>query len=79
MIWRIGCSKFSQQDAERFCASNNMVAISLDSRAKEDHFLGLVAQDRQRYFWTGGKVNNGNIRWPSGRRYNNVNWSNTGG
>ena len=38
------------------------VAVSLDSRAKEDHFLGLVAKDRQRYFWTGGKVNNGNIR-----------------
>merc|ERR1719367_22068 len=77
--WRIGCSKFAQQDAERFCASNNMVPISIDSRAKEDHFLGLVAKDRQRYFWTGGKVNNGNIRWPSGRRYNSVNWSNTGG
>ena len=30
--------------AERFCADNNMVAISLDSRAKEDHFLGLLAQ-----------------------------------
>ena len=56
-----------------------MVPISIDSRAKEDHFLGLVAKDRQRYFWTGGKVNNGNIRWPSGRRYNSVNWSNTGG
>lgn len=58
-----------------------MVAVSLDSRAKEDHFLGLVAQDRKRYFWTGGKMNlrNGSIRWPSGRRYNDVNWSNTGG
>merc|ERR1712012_388583 len=77
--WRVGCSKFTQSQAERFCADNNMVAVSLDSRAKEDHFLGLVAKDRQRYFWTGGKVNNGNIRWPSGRRYNNVNWSNTGG
>ena len=87
--WRVGCSKFTQSQAERFCADNNMVsfdwlltqilssdwsfyqvltsdwlqvAVSLDSRAKEDHFLGLVAKDRQRYFWTGGKVNNGNIR-----------------
>merc|ERR1712012_617936 len=57
--WRIGCSKFKQGDAERFCSQNGMRAISLDSRAKEDHFLGLIAKDRQRYFWTGGKVNNG--------------------
>ena len=77
--WRIGCSKFTQSAAERFCKDNKMRAISLDSRAKEDHFLGLVAKDRQRYFWTGGKVRSGNIRWPSGRRYNDVNWSNTGG
>lgn len=56
-----------------------MRGISLDSAAKEREFLGLVAKDRQRYFWTGGKVNRGNIKWPSGKRYNDVNWSNTGG
>ena len=56
-----------------------MRPISLDSPAKEKEFLGLVAKDRQRYFWTGGKVNNGNIKWPSGNTYNDVNWSNTGG
>jgi len=77
--WRVGCSKFTQSEGESFCRANGMRAISLDSSAKEREFLGLVAQDRQRYFWTGGKVNQGNIRWPSGRRYNNVNWSNTGG
>jgi len=77
--WRMGCSKFRQGDAERFCSQNGMRAISLDSRAKEDHFLGLIAKDRQRYFWTGGKVNNGKISWPSRKRYNDVNWSNTGG
>ena len=77
--WRLGCSKFTQSQAERFCKSNNMRAVSLDSRDKEDHFLGLVAKDRQRYFWTGGQVRNGRITWPSGRRYNDVNWSHTGG
>ena len=56
-----------------------MRAISLDSREKEDHFLGIVAKDRQRYFWTGGEVRKGRITWPSGKRYNDVNWSNTGG
>ena len=77
--WRLGCSKFTQSQAERFCKSNNMRAVSLDSRDKEDHFLGLVAKDRQRYFWTGGEVRNGQISWPSGKRYNDVDWSHTGG
>jgi len=78
--WRVGCSKFTQSEGEAFCRANRMRAISLDSPAKEREFLGLIAKDRQRYFWTGGKVNNGNgIKWPSGKRYNDVNWSNTGG
>jgi len=77
--WRVGCSKFTQSQGEAFCRANGMRPISLDSADKEDEFLGLIAQDRQRYFWTGGKVNRGNIRWPSGKRYNDVNWSHTGG
>jgi len=77
--WRVGCSKFTQSEGESFCRANGMKAISIDSSAKEREFLGLVAKDRQRYFWTGGKVNQGNIRWPSKKRYNDVNWSNTGG
>ena len=56
-----------------------MKPISIDSSAKEREFLGLVGRDRQKYFWTGGNVRGRNIRWPSGRRYNNVRWSNTGG
>ena len=56
-----------------------MKAISIDSSAKEREFTSLVRTDRQKYFWTGGKVNNGRITWPSGRRYNDVDWSNTGG
>merc|ERR1711975_176751 len=56
-------------EGEAFCRANGMQAISLDSSAKE----------RQRYFWTGGKVNGRNISWPSRKRYNDVNWSNTGG
>merc|ERR1712027_82921 len=81
--WQICDNKFTQDDAVNFCRANNMVPISIDSRDKENHFLGLLAQDRQRYFWTGGKVNGriprGKIEWPSGNSYNRVNWSNTGG
>jgi len=77
--WRIGCSSFTQSGAEAFCRANNMRPISIDSSAKEREFLNLVGRERQRYFWTGGKVRGRNISWPSGRKYNNVNWSNTGG
>jgi len=56
-----------------------MRPISIDSNAKEREFLNLVGRERQRYFWTGGKVRGKNISWPSGRSYNKVNWSNTGG
>ena len=56
-----------------------MKPISIDSSAKEREFLDLVGRERQKYFWTGGNVRGRNIRWPSGRRYNNVRWSNTGG
>ena len=77
--WRLGCSSFTQGGGESFCRSNGMRPISLDSSAKEREFLGLVAREGQKYFWTGGKVRGQSISWPSGRSYNNVNWSNTGG
>ena len=81
--WQICSNKFTQDEAVNYCRANNMEPISIDSRDKENHFLGLIAQDRQRYFWTGGKVNGrisrGKIEWPSGLSYNRVNWSNTGG
>ena len=77
--WRLGCTSFTQGSGESFCRANDMRPISIDSSAKEREFLGLVGRDGQKYFWTGGKVSGRNIRWPSGRGHNNVNWSNTGG
>ena len=77
--WRIGCSSFTKQQGDSFCRANGMRALSIDSDAKEAEFKRLVAQEGQRFFWTGGSVRGGNIRWPSGRSHNNVEWSNTGG
>merc|ERR1712224_195028 len=77
--WRLGCSSFTQGGGEAFCRNNGMRPISLDSSAKEREFLGLVAREGQKYFWTGGKVRGRSISWPSGRSYDDVNWSNTGG
>ena len=47
--WRIGCSKFTQDQASKFCQSNRMRPISLDSRAKEDHFLGKLSKIRKKH------------------------------
>ena len=77
--WRLGCKSFSQSGGESFCRNNNMRPISIDTSSKQREFLGLVARENQKYFWTGGKVSGRSIRWPSGRIYNSVNWSNTGG
>jgi len=80
--WRSGCTSFSHGEGAAFCRSVGMQPISLDTPAKERHFTGLVSQERQKYFWTGGNVNHGrnpSIRWPSGRTTTTRFWSNTGG
>ena len=77
--WRLGCTSFTQNGAESFCRKSNMRPISIDSSSKQREFLGLVGRENQKYFWTGGKVSGRSIQWPSGRRFDNVNWSNTGG
>ena len=82
--WRVGCSNFMQSEADSFCQRSNMRPISIDSSAEEREFLGLVGRENQKYFWTGGKLSGrtrrgDTIQWPSGRVYNNVNWSNSGG
>merc|ERR1712212_345515 len=52
--WKIGCSTFQQHEAKAYCESMGMEPVSLDSPAKQDNFNRLIAQDAQRYFWTGG-------------------------
>ena len=59
--WKIGCSTFQQHEAKAYCESMGMEPVSLDSPAKQDNFNRLIAQDAQRYFWTGESAVN-NIR-----------------
>ena len=75
----MGCNDFTKSQGDAFCRANGMRSVSLDSPSKEAEFKGLVAREGQRFFWTGGSVSGRNIRWPSGRRHNNVEWSHTGG
>jgi len=43
--WRDGCTSFSHGAGGSFCRSVGMKPISLDSTAKENHFLDLVARE----------------------------------
>ena len=43
-----------------------MNAVALDNPAKRDFYMGVVASAREDYFWTGGSVGGGGVRWPSG-------------
>jgi len=63
-----------------------MSPVSLDSPAKQDEFNRLIAQDTQRYFWTGGIVDHSQrtVFWanPSGTPVpfdQSRHWSHTGG
>lgn len=63
-----------------------MVPVSLDTIAKQDEFNRLIAQDAQRYFWTGGIVDHANkvVGWENPKantiRFSqSAHWSHTGG
>ena len=38
-----------------------------------------MEKERERFFWTGGQVRSGEVVWPSGGTWTDVDWSNTGG
>merc|ERR1712027_79563 len=84
--WKIGCSTFQQHEAKAYCESMGMEPVSLDSPAKQDNFNRLIAQDAQRYFWTGGVVDHANevVSWNNRnakpiRFSESAHWSHTGG
>merc|ERR1711953_942107 len=81
-----GCSSFQQHEAKAYCESMGMEPVSLDTPAKQDNFNRLIAQDAQRYFWTGGEVDHANeiVSWNNRnakpiRFSESAHWSHTGG
>ena len=79
------CGQFTGSGAQQYCSSMGMRPVNLDSDAKAQHFIGLLAGDRgQTYFWTGGNVDHrgGRVNWGNGRSQNIRDiryWSRTGG
>merc|ERR1719481_481986 len=88
VTWKFGesCSKFTQSEAKQFCEAIGMEPVSLNTPAKQDTFNRLIAQDAQRYFWTGGEIAHSNQRicWNNKNAAcisfsDSAHWSNTGG
>lgn len=80
----LGCRSLSGgQSADGFCRSFGMRAISLDNPDKTRFAMNMVAQDREKYFWTGGNMVQGGVQWPSRGQVQAVDqvgpWSHTGG
>ena len=69
LSWREGRNSFSWDSAKSYCSSRGMRMVSLDSRAKRDHFMQQVAADGSPYFWAGGRLSGDkrSVRWENGR------------
>ena len=69
LSWREGRNSFSWNAAKNYCSSRGMRMVSLDSRAKRDHFMQQVAADGSPYFWAGGRLSpdKRSVRWENGR------------
>ena len=69
LSWREGRNSFSWNAAKKYCSSRGMRMVSLDSRAKRDHFMQQVAADGSPYFWAGGRLSpdKRSVRWENGR------------
>jgi len=86
VTWKFGCRDFEQHEAREYCQSMGMEPVSLDTPEKQNEFNRLIAQDAQRFFWTGGIVDHQNqlVGWsnPNSRTIrfsDSPHWSNTGG
>jgi len=86
VTWKIGCSTFEQHEAKAYCNSLGMEPVSLDTPEKQNEFNRLIAQDAQRFFWTGGIVDHANrlVGWSNPasntiRFSDSLHWSHTGG
>eukprot|EP00096_Caligus_rogercresseyi_P015503 TRINITY_DN7931_c0_g1_i1.p1 TRINITY_DN7931_c0_g1~~TRINITY_DN7931_c0_g1_i1.p1 ORF type:complete len:191 (-),score=31.90 TRINITY_DN7931_c0_g1_i1:81-653(-) len=80
-----GCKSFTGEEADAYCVANGGHAISIDTTAKGNFVVELMAKYAQRYIWTSGRVDHANqlVRWASGASEGYQRgtrfWSHTGG
>lgn len=83
LSWLNGCSSFTGGEAQAYCASMGMHAISLQDSGKAGHFIGVLNQHNVKYFWTGGSIRHrdGVVSWKDGGAtpFNALPFSRTGG
>merc|ERR1719397_1730543 len=69
LTWRTGRNNFDWSGGVRYCQSQGMKLVSLETKEKAEHFLRLVATDRAPYFWAGGQVSRDSrkLSWENGQ------------
>ena len=70
LSWKEGQNHLSWSQARGYCSRNGLRMVSLDTPAKKEHFLKLVASEGVTYFWTGGRLSSDkrSLTWENGKR-----------
>eukprot|EP00090_Calanus_glacialis_P006424 TRINITY_DN15006_c0_g2_i1.p1 TRINITY_DN15006_c0_g2~~TRINITY_DN15006_c0_g2_i1.p1 ORF type:complete len:272 (+),score=47.87 TRINITY_DN15006_c0_g2_i1:82-897(+) len=70
LSWKEGQNEFSWSQARNYCSRKGMRIVSLDSSAKKEHFLQLVASEGVTFMWAGGRISSDKrtLTWENGRR-----------
>ena len=64
--WRTCPTEFRGDQVPGVCASGGMRPVSLNDPSLAQEFMNLCAAERQKWFWTGGRVSGQTISWPNG-------------
>jgi hypothetical protein len=56
LSWREDYRDLTWEEARAYCASRGLTIVSLDSDEKAQHFIHVLEQDGEQYFWAGGRI-----------------------
>merc|ERR1711971_231854 len=67
--WDSGADSLTWRQAQLWCESRGLRAVSVDTEAKAQEVLGLLSKSGMDYFWTSGIKHKGSddfVRWVNG-------------
>merc|ERR1711971_792287 len=67
--WDSGADSLTWRQAQLWCESRGLRAVSVDTEAKAQEVLGLLSKSGMDYFWTSGikhKGSDDSVRWANG-------------